>query len=95
LFVIGILGSTILAFTFGLVILAGNMRYLAAKELKYSEAPVFIMRGLTEAQEKAIMILDNVTFGEWDFSALSRDGNSRGCAGEFSRNSGQIVVAFG
>jgi 16S rRNA G966 N2-methylase RsmD len=54
-----------------LVILGGNMRYLAAKELKYTEVPVIIMKGLTEDQEKAIIIRDNGTFGEWDFSILA------------------------
>lgn len=56
-----------------LVILGGNMRYLAAKELKYTEVPVIIMKGLTEDQEKAIIIRDNGTFGEWDFSILASD----------------------
>ena len=54
-----------------LVILGGNMRYLAAKELKYTEVPVIILRDLTEDQEKAIVIRDNGTFGEWDFSVLA------------------------
>jgi hypothetical protein len=54
-----------------LVILGGNMRYLAAKELKYTEVPVIIMKGLTEDQERAIIIRDNGTFGEWDFSILA------------------------
>jgi DNA modification methylase len=56
-----------------LVILGGNMRYLAAKELKYNEVPVIIMRGLTDDQEKAIAIKDNGTFGEWDFSVLATE----------------------
>jgi len=55
---------------YGLEILAGNLRYLAAKQLKYSEVPVIIMRGLTPTEEKLITILDNVSFGKWDFSAL-------------------------
>ncbi|MBN1547256.1 MAG: DNA modification methylase [Syntrophaceae bacterium] len=56
-----------------LIILGGNMRYLAAKELHYTEVPVIIMTGLTEDQEKAIIIKDNGTFGEWDFSILESD----------------------
>ncbi|MGD0274606.1 MAG: DNA modification methylase [Syntrophales bacterium] len=56
-----------------LVILGGNMRYLAAKKLKYSEVPVIIMKGLTEDLEKAIIIRDNGTFGEWDFSILANE----------------------
>lgn len=54
-----------------LVILGGNMRYLAAKELHYVQVPVIVMRGLTEDQEKAIIIRDNGSFGEWDFSILA------------------------
>jgi DNA modification methylase len=54
-----------------LVILGGNMRYLAAKQLKYTEVPVIILRDLTEDQEKAIIIRDNGAFGEWDFSILA------------------------
>jgi hypothetical protein len=56
-----------------LVILGGNMRYLAAKELKYPEVPVIVMKGLTEDQEKAIIIKDNGSFGEWDFSILASE----------------------
>lgn len=54
------------------VIIGGNMRYLAAKELKYKEVPVIIMAGLTPDQEREIAIKDNgETFGEWDFDLLS------------------------
>jgi DNA modification methylase len=56
-----------------LVILGGNMRYLAAKELKYTEVPVIIMKKLTEEKEKPIIIRDNGTFGEWDFSILASE----------------------
>lgn len=57
--------------TGSLIILGGNMRYLAAKELHYPEVPVIVMKGLNEDQEKAIIIRDNGTFGEWDFSVLA------------------------
>ncbi len=54
------------------VIMGGNMRYLAAKELKYKEVPAIIMSGLTPEQEREIVIKDNGdAFGEWDFSALA------------------------
>ena len=57
-----------------LVILAGNMRYLAAKELKYKKVPVIVMHGLTEAQEKEILIKDNgTTWGEWNFDLLANE----------------------
>jgi 3'-phosphoadenosine 5'-phosphosulfate sulfotransferase (PAPS reductase)/FAD synthetase len=54
-----------------LIIMGGNMRLLAAKELQYKEVPVIIMSGLTEAQEKEIVIKDNGDFGEWDMNLLS------------------------
>ena len=55
------------------IILGGNMRYLAAKELKYKTVPAIIMTGLTEAQEREITIKDNGDFGEWDFDILSTE----------------------
>ena len=55
-----------------LIVLAGNMRLLAARELKYKKVPVIIMSGLTKAQEKEILIKDNgTTWGEWDMDLLS------------------------
>ena len=54
-----------------LMILGGNMRLEAAKKLKMSSVPVIIMRGLTEAQKRAIAIKDNGSWGEWDFSILA------------------------
>jgi len=54
------------------VIMGGNMRYLAAKELKYKEVPAIIMTGLTPDQEREIIIKDNGdAFGEWNMDALS------------------------
>lgn len=54
-----------------LVILAGNQRYDAAKSLGWLEVPTHLMSGLTEAQEKEIVIRDNVNSGEWDFDMLA------------------------
>ena len=57
-----------------LIILAGNMRFLAAKELKHKKVPAIIMSGLSEAQEKEILIKDNgTTWGEWDLDLLEKD----------------------
>lgn len=56
------------------IIMGGNMRYLAAKELKHKTVPAIIMPGLTEAQEREITIKDNGTeFGEWNFDILSNE----------------------
>lgn len=54
-----------------LIVLGGNMRLMAAKELKYKEVPVIIMSGLTPDQEREIVIRDNGSWGEWDFNLLS------------------------
>jgi len=55
------------------IIIAGNTRYKAAKELKWQEVPTVIMEGLTEQQEQEIVIRDNVTNGEWDFEILANE----------------------
>lgn len=55
------------------IIIAGNTRYKAAKELKWQEVPTVIMEGLTEEQEQEIIIRDNVTNGEWDFELLANE----------------------
>ena len=55
-----------------LIVLGGNMRLMAAKELKYKEVPVIIMSGLTPDQEREIVVKDNgENFGEWDFDLLA------------------------
>lgn len=55
------------------IILGGNMRYLAAKELNYKTVPTIVLSGLTEAQEKEITIKDNGNFGEWNFDVLANE----------------------
>ncbi len=52
------------------IIIAGNTRFQAAKELGWKEVPTVIMEGLTEEQEQEIIIRDNVSNGEWDWNAL-------------------------
>lgn len=56
-----------------LVIIAGNMRFRAAKELKLKEVPTALIPGLTEEREKEIMIRDNVSNGEFDFEILANN----------------------
>lgn len=58
------------------VILGGNMRYKAIKELKIKEIPDTWVKNasdFTEEQKKEFMIKDNVGFGEWDFSECDFD----------------------
>lgn len=59
--------------TGNLSILAGHQRLKAAKKLKMKEVPTILYHGLTEEQEKEIILRDNVNNGEWDFSILETD----------------------
>lgn len=54
-----------------LVILAGNQRYEACKQLGIEEAPTVLLPGLTEEREREIIIRDNVSNGEWNFDILA------------------------
>lgn len=56
------------------IIIGGNMRYRAMKELKYTECPCKILpEDTTIEQLKAYTIKDNSGFGEWDFDMLAND----------------------
>lgn len=53
------------------IIIGGNMRYKAMKELGYTEAPVKVIdQNATVEQLKAYTIKDNAAFGEWDDIAI-------------------------
>lgn len=53
------------------IAIGGNMRLRAMKELRYSEAPGFILPENTDPETlNAYQILDNVPFGKWDMSKL-------------------------
>lgn len=56
------------------IIIGGNMRYRALKELGYTETPVKILPPDTPAEKlRAIVIKDNAAFGEWDFEMLANE----------------------
>lgn len=58
------------------VILGGNMRYEALKQLDFIEIPDdWVKRAdeLTEEEKQRFIIADNVGFGDWDFEALAND----------------------
>ena len=58
------------------IIIAGNMRYRAAKELGYTETPCKIIPPETSVETlKAYTIKDNSGFGEWDFDMLANEWN--------------------
>lgn len=59
------------------VIIGGNMRYRALKDLGYAEAPCKVIdASATVEQLKAYCLIDNSGFGEWDWEALIRDWDS-------------------
>ena len=55
------------------VVLGGNMRLKALKELKFKEVPVIIADEWTEEQKAEFLIKDNVGFGEWDWDSLANE----------------------
>jgi len=58
------------------VILGGNMRYLAMKDLGYKEIPegwVVKASELTEDERKRFTITDNIPYGDWDYNKLANE----------------------
>ncbi len=59
-----------------LIVIGGNMRLRAAKELGYKEIPCKILDDLTPEQIRAYVIKDNVSFGSDDFENLANEWDS-------------------
>jgi len=58
------------------IIIGGNMRYRAMKELGYAETPCKVIPPETPVEAlKAYTIKDNAGFGEWDFDLLANEWN--------------------
>lgn len=56
------------------VVIGGNMRLAACRQLKLKELPCMVLPEDTDAERlKAIAIKDNGSFGGWDFEALKLD----------------------
>lgn len=56
------------------VVLCGNMRYRAAKELGYKELPCKVIPEYYSTEQiKAIIIKDNISFGQDDFDLLANE----------------------
>ena len=53
------------------VILGGNMRYKACKELGMKEVYIIQAENLDDKQAEQFIIKDNVGFGEWDWDILA------------------------
>jgi len=52
------------------VVLGGNMRLKACKEIGLKEIPIIVADEWTEEQKNEFLIKDNVGFGEWDWDSL-------------------------
>lgn len=57
------------------VILGGNMRFRAAKEIGMKEIPV-IVASWDESRKKEFIIKDNLSMGSWDWSMLANEWES-------------------
>ena len=53
------------------IILGGNMRLKALKELGYTEVPHIKVSDLTPEQQKEFIIKDNLSYGDWDWEIMS------------------------
>ena len=56
-----------------MVVLGGNMRLKACKEIGLKEVPIIIADNLTEEQQREFLIKDNVSGGEWDWDLLANE----------------------
>jgi len=59
-----------------LIVLGGNMRLKAAKELKIAKLPVLLADDWTQEQKAEFLIKDNASFGEWNWEQLKDEWNS-------------------
>ena len=57
------------------VVLGGNMRLKACKEIGLKEIPIILADEWTEEQKAEFLIKDNVGFGEWDWDSLANEWN--------------------
>lgn len=55
------------------VVLGGNMRLKASKEVGLKELPILLADDWTEEQKNEFLIKDNVGFGEWNWEELQSD----------------------
>ncbi len=59
--------------TWELVVIGWNMRLEACKQLWITEVPTELIKGLSEDDEKEIIIRDNVSNWEWNMEELAND----------------------
>ena len=58
-----------------MVVLAGNMRLKACKEIGLKEVPIIKASNLTKEQESEFLIKDNISSGVWDYDELANEWN--------------------
>ena len=59
------------------VVLGGNMRLKALKDLGIKETFYIQEKDLTEDQKKQFVIKDNASFGDWDWDLLANEWNNK------------------
>ena len=62
------------------IVIGGNMRLKALKELKIEEVPFIRVMNLDEEKKKEFVIKDNTPFGDWDWGVLVSDWESEDLA---------------
>jgi len=58
------------------VVLGGNMRLKASKEVGLKQLPIVLADDWTEEQRAEFLIKDNVGFGDWNYDDLKNDWDS-------------------
>lgn len=67
-------GCIVYPFNGKYIVLGGNMRLFAAKQLKMKDVPCIILPETTSVSKlKEIVIKDNGSFGEWDMDILANE----------------------
>lgn len=54
-----------------MVVIGGNMRLKALKELQYTEVPIIRADKLTDDEIKRFVVVDNLPYGKWDYDFLA------------------------
>jgi hypothetical protein len=60
-----------------MVVLGGNMRLKACREVGLNEVWILKADELTEQQQREFIVKDNVGFGEWDWDVLANEWNNQ------------------
>lgn len=63
-----------------LVVLGGNMRLKAVREVGLKTIPVMLADDWSEKQREEFLIKDNVSFGEWDWDDLANEWDAESLA---------------